>query len=101
MRTPSHLRRRWSQDHQKTSSELKALVEGGKVKATQPTALDSEHQKMLDELKSNSGKGFDGSYDQIQLKAHRDAVALFDAYAGVEELGGQDVAPSQGTSEYG
>ena len=69
------------QDHQKTSSELKALVEGGKVKATLPTALDSEHQKMLDELKGKSGKEFDSSYDQIQLKAHRDAVALFDAYA--------------------
>jgi len=69
------------QDHQKTSSELKAMVDGGKVKATLPTALDSEHQKMLDELKSKSGKEFDSSYDQIQLKAHRDAVALFDAYA--------------------
>ena len=69
------------QDHQKTSSELKALVDGGKVKATLPTALDSEHQKMLDELKGKSGKEFDSSYDQIQLKAHRDAVALFDAYA--------------------
>jgi putative membrane protein len=69
------------QDHQKTSSELKALVDGGKVKATLPTALGSEHQKMLDELKSKSGKEFDSSYDQIQLKAHRDAVALFDAYA--------------------
>jgi putative membrane protein len=69
------------QDHQKTSSELKALVDGGKVKATLPTALDSEHQKMLDELKSKSGKDFDSSYDQIQVKAHRDAVALFDAYA--------------------
>jgi putative membrane protein len=57
------------QDHQKTSSELNALVEGGKVKATLPTALDSEHQKMLDELKSKSGKEFDSRYDQIQLKA--------------------------------
>ena len=69
------------QDHQKTSSELKALVDGGKVKATLPTALDSQHQKMLDELKAKTGKDFDGSYDQIQLKAHQDAVALFDAYA--------------------
>jgi putative membrane protein len=69
------------QDHQKTSSELKALVDGGKVKATLPTALDAQHQKMLDELKAKNGKDFDGSYDQTQLKAHQDAVALFDAYA--------------------
>jgi putative membrane protein len=55
------------QDHQKTSSELKALVDGGKVKATLPTALDSQHQKMLDELKAKNGKDFDASYDQTQV----------------------------------
>src|SRR4029079_9089756 len=38
-------------DHQETSAELKALVDGGKVKATLPTTLDSEHLKKLDELK--------------------------------------------------
>jgi putative membrane protein len=69
------------QDHQKTSTELKALVDGGKVKATLPTALDSQHQKMLDELKGKNGKDFDASYDQTQLKSHQDAVALFEAYA--------------------
>jgi putative membrane protein len=69
------------QDHQKTSAELKALVQGGKVKATLPSALDAEHQKLLDDLKAKGGKDFDQSYDQVQLKAHRDAVALFEAYA--------------------
>ena len=68
-------------DHQKTSKELKSLVDGGKVKATLPSALDSEHQKMLDDLKTKSGKDFDQSYDQIQVKAHEDAIALFTAYA--------------------
>jgi putative membrane protein len=67
-------------DHQKTSSELKSLVEGGKVQATLPTAMDSDHQGMLDQLKAKSGKDFDQSYDQIQVKAHQDAVALFEAY---------------------
>ena len=33
------------QDHQKTSSELKVLVDGGKVKATLPTAFDSQHRR--------------------------------------------------------
>src|SRR6476619_2398551 len=33
------------QDHQKTSSELKGVVEGSMVKLTFPTSLDSEHQK--------------------------------------------------------
>ena len=68
-------------DHQKTSKELKSLVDGGKVKATLPSALDAEHQKMLDDLKAKNGKDFDSSYDQIQVKAHQDAIALFDAYA--------------------
>jgi putative membrane protein len=68
-------------DHQKTSSELKALVGGGKVKATLPTALDSEHQRMLDSLKAKNGKDFDRDYDQTQVKAHQDAIALFDAYS--------------------
>ena len=69
------------QDHQKTSTELKALVEGGKVKAALPAALDAEHQKVLDDLKAKDGKDFDQAYDQAQLKGHQDAVALFEAYA--------------------
>jgi putative membrane protein len=68
-------------DHQRTSKELKSLIDGGKVKATLPSALDAEHQKMLDDLKAKNGKDFDSSYDQIQVEAHQDAVALFDAYA--------------------
>ena len=68
-------------DHQKTSKELKSLVDNGKVKATLPSALDSEHEKMLDDLKAKDGKDFDRSYDQTQVKAHQDAVALFNAYA--------------------
>jgi putative membrane protein len=68
------------QDHQKTSSELKGLVEGSMVKLTLPTSMDSEHQKMLDELNAKSGKDFDQAYDRMQVKAHREAVALFEAY---------------------
>jgi putative membrane protein len=72
---------RMVKDHQKTTAELKKLVDNGKVQAKLPTALDSDHQQMLDELKGKSGKDFDQSYDQIQVKAHEDAVALFEAYA--------------------
>ena len=36
---------------------------------------------MLDDLKARSGKDLDQSYDQIQVKAHQDAVALFEDYA--------------------
>ena len=95
------------QDHQKTSSELKGLVEGSMVKLTLPTSLDAEHQKMLNELNAKSGKDFDQTYDQIQVKAHREAVALFEAYSKsgegfrAENLGRQDTPASYGTSEHG
>src|SRR6476659_10980863 len=69
------------QDHQKTSSELKGLVDGSMVKLTLPTSLDAEHQKMRNELNAKSGKDFDQTYDQIQVRAHREAVALFEAYS--------------------
>ena len=67
-------------DHQKTSSELKALVGGGKVKAAADRAQFRD-QKLLDDLKAKNGKDFDRSYDQSQVKGHKDAVALFEAYA--------------------
>jgi putative membrane protein len=68
-------------DHQETSKELKGLVESGKVKVVLPTSLDTEHQRKLDELKSKSGKEFDRAFDQMQLQAHQEAVALFEQYA--------------------
>jgi putative membrane protein len=72
---------RMVKDHEHTSMELKALVDGGKVNVTLPTALDSEHQKELDELKTKSGKEFDRAYDPMQVTAHQQAVQLFQAYA--------------------
>ena len=72
---------RMVKDHEQTSKELKAFVDGGKVKATLPTTLDADHQKKLDELKSKSGKDLDRTYDQMQVQAHEEAVKLFEAYA--------------------
>ena len=66
---------------QKTASELKAVVEGSIVKLTLPPTMDSEHQRMLNDLQAKDGKDFDRTYDQIQLKAHQDAVALFESYS--------------------
>ena len=72
---------RMVKDHQETSAELKALVEGGKVKATLPSALDAEHQKKLDDLRAKLGKDFDSAYDRMQMQAHEEAVELFEQYA--------------------
>jgi len=68
-------------DHTKTSNELKALVQSGKVKAEIPAAFDTEHQKKLDDLKKLSGRELDRQYDQMQLTAHQEAVELFTKYS--------------------
>jgi putative membrane protein len=68
-------------DHTKTSTELKALVSSGKVKAEIPAALDSAHQSKLDKLKGLSGKDFSSSFESYQVDAHKDAVNLFERYA--------------------
>src|SRR4051812_22467881 len=68
-------------DHSKTSSELKEMVNSGKVQAQLPAALDSDHQSKLDKLKTLSGKDFDKNYDSLQKSAHKDAVSLFERYA--------------------
>lgn len=68
-------------DHEKTSGELKALVQGGQVKAELPAALDSSHAKKLDTLKGLQGNDFTKQYHSDQAKAHKDAVDLFKRYA--------------------
>jgi putative membrane protein len=67
-------------DHSKTSAALKSLVDGGRVKADVPTALDDSHQAMLDKLKALSGSDFRKEYDEDQVKGHKDAVDLFSRY---------------------
>src|SRR3954447_7931504 len=68
-------------DHQKTSSEMKTMAQGGKVQATIPAALDSTHQSKLDKLKGLQGNDFNRQYHNDQVKAHKDAVDLFQRYA--------------------
>lgn len=68
-------------DHTKTSTELKGLVSGGKVKAELPTALDSSHQSKLDKLKAANERDFSSEFDSMQVSAHKDAVDLFERYA--------------------
>ncbi|MHB2206406.1 DUF4142 domain-containing protein [Methylobacterium sp. CM6257] len=68
-------------DHQKTSGELKSMVQGGKVKAEIPAALDSTHQSKIDKLKTLQGADFNKQYHEDQVKAHKDAVDLFQRYA--------------------
>ncbi|MDE1146848.1 MAG: DUF4142 domain-containing protein [Azospirillaceae bacterium] len=74
--------------HTKTSAELKAIVTGGTVQATIPTALDSAHQKKLDKLKGLTGTDFLKQYHEDQVSAHKDADSAFQRYA----KGGENAA---------
>lgn len=67
-------------DHEKTSSELKALISAGKVKAQLPSAMTSAQQDMLDKLKGLQGDDFIKRYHSDQESAHEDAVDLFKRY---------------------
>jgi putative membrane protein len=67
-------------DHTKTSEELKAMVTGGKVKATIPAAMSSAQQTMLDDLKKVQGDDFTKLYHSDQEDVHEDAVDLFKRY---------------------
>jgi putative membrane protein len=69
------------QDHTKTTTELKELINSGKVKATPPSAMDNEHQDKLKQLQSTSGDQFDSAYASAQVKAHEEAVTLFRNYS--------------------
>jgi len=67
--------------HQKTSSELKGLIDGGKVMAPAATGMSDAQKKSFDELKNLSGKDFDDAYQSDQEDAHEDAVDVFKRYA--------------------
>lgn len=67
--------------HQKTSAELKGLIEGGKVRGEIPQALDDAHKQKLARLASLDGQAFRDAYITMQREAHQDAVSLFSAYA--------------------
>ena len=68
-------------DHTKTSNELKSLMKQGNAQKALPSQLDEKHTQMLNQLKSASGANFDGSYKQMQVQAHQEAVDLFESYS--------------------
>ncbi len=67
-------------DHTKTSTEIKMMVDTGKVKAQVPTAMSASYQSMLDKLKGLQGDDFTKQYHADQEDVHEDAVDLFKRY---------------------
>jgi putative membrane protein len=68
-------------DHTKTSTDLKGLVQGGKVQAQLPSDMDDAHKSKLAKLKNTAEKDFPAGYTDMQINAHKDAVDLFERYA--------------------
>ncbi|MEN3287210.1 MAG: putative rane protein [Bradyrhizobium sp.] len=67
-------------DHSMTTAQLSQnapslVMFGG------PGMLDERHAAMLSQLSAQNGPAFDRLYDQMQLAAHREAIALYSAYA--------------------
>ena len=65
-------------DHTKAGQDMETAAKAQNV--TPPAKLDAANQAKLDQLNGLSGQGFDSAYDAMQLKAHQDAVALFQGY---------------------
>jgi putative membrane protein len=67
-------------DHTKTSTEMKQMVDAGKVKAAIPAAMTSSQQSMIDKLNGLQGDDFNKQYHSDQVSVHKDAVDLFKRY---------------------
>ena len=63
-------------DHTKAGEEMKSVAP-----STPPDTLDDKHQAMVDELNKAQGADFDKKYVDMQVQAHKEAVALFSGYA--------------------
>ncbi|WP_214477220.1 DUF4142 domain-containing protein [Mesorhizobium sp. dw_380] len=72
-------------DHGAANAKLQTVA--GEQKLKVPPALDAQHQGDLDKLK-NAPAPIDPAYLDMQVKAHGDAVKLFENYAS----GGDNVA---------
>lgn len=67
-------------DHTKTSTEMKQMVDSGKVAAPIPAAMTSSQKAMLDKLNGLQGDDFNKQYHSDQVSVHKDAVDLFKRY---------------------
>ncbi|GAA4329981.1 DUF4142 domain-containing protein [Mucilaginibacter gynuensis] len=63
-------------DHEKAAAELSAIAETKNI--TLPSAPTEEQQKMQADLTAKKGADFDKAYIDGMVKAHENAVSLFD-----------------------
>ncbi len=68
-------------DHRATASAMQAALHGQDGLPPPPTALDQDHQNMLNELRNAGAAEFDQKYVDNQTHAHQDALNLMQDYA--------------------
>jgi putative membrane protein len=68
-------------DHQKTTQELKSMVDSGTVQASLPTDLNISDKLMLTKLRQLKGNEFTSQYFSDQQIIHIQAISLFRRYA--------------------
>ncbi len=66
---------RMIEDHTKANEQLTAIASGLGVEP--PKALDSEHERTRDKLRTLHGKAFDDQYAHDMVEDHEKAVKLF------------------------
>ena len=72
---------RMVQDHTQADKQLKSVLKEANVKVKPPKKLDAQHRQLLQQLKSAKGDQLARDYANIQVRAHQDAVTLFESYA--------------------
>jgi putative membrane protein len=64
------------QDHSQANDELTSVAKKKGLEI--PSALDPEHQAILQKLSHESGRGFDSAYSNQMVTDHKKTVALFE-----------------------
>ncbi|MDP8915640.1 MAG: DUF4142 domain-containing protein [Pseudomonadota bacterium] len=67
--------------HTRTTTEAKAAIQAQNLTVTLPTALDGEHQGMINDLRGASGEEFDQRYLDQQTHAHQEALDELEDHA--------------------
>lgn len=60
-------------DHRMAEQKVGAFASDKNI--VLPTRLDSDHQSMVDDLKTKSGADFDQAYLKLQVQAHKDTIS--------------------------
>jgi putative membrane protein len=68
-------------DHTAAGKDLERAAKADTKGYDVPSALDADHIKLVGNLAEASPEDFDRLYIEMQLAAHKDAVALFSDYA--------------------